>query len=330
MSQPTPTSNTPPHPHPHPHPPPCSLRVALVQMRSGIDIQANIADACARIAEAAAGGAQMVLTPEATNIVQRDADALRKVAPAANGDPAMAKLSQAARQNGVWLLAGSLMQRPQAGAEEGGKHHPTSQPDHRVVNRAHMFAPTGEAIAHYDKIHLFDVTVSDDERYHESQSVAPGQRGCVVQTPWGGLGLSICYDVRFSHFYRDMAKAGAVMLAVPAAFTRHTGRAHWEVLLRARAIETGCFVLAPAQGGRHADGRATWGHSMVIDPWGEVIAHLDHDDPGLVFCDLDLSKIAAIRGKIPSLQHDRDYALTYVEHDAAPPNEPMDIQAGQP
>lgn len=273
---------------------PRMLGVGLIQMRGGVDPEANILAAEALIREAVAKGAELIAAPECANLVQRDADALRAAAPAPDADAMLAALRELASDLKVWILAGSLMQR---------------RPDGKIANRAYLVSSAGEITATYDKIHLFDVTVADGETYAESRSISPGDRAVVGATPWGGLGLTICYDVRFPHLHRDLAKAGAAMIAVPAAFTRHTGRAHWETLLRARAIETGCFILAPAQGGRHEDGRATWGRSMVVGPWGEVIAALDHDNPGVLLADLDLSEVDKARGKIPALRHDRPYAF---------------------
>jgi predicted amidohydrolase len=178
----------------------------------------------------------------------------------------------------------------------------------RVFNRSLMFDPNGKTSARYDKINLFDVTLGGTETYRESDGVAPGGQAVVVDGPMGAkIGLSICYDLRFADLYRALAVAGAEILTVPAAFTRPTGEAHWEVLLRARAIETGAFVLAPAQGGQHEDGRGTWGHSMIIDPWGAVVAQLDHDEPGVLIADLDLDRVAEARAKIPAWRGGRAF-----------------------
>jgi predicted amidohydrolase len=179
--------------------------------------------------------------------------------------------------------------------------------DDRAANRSLLVDPTGAVVARYDKLHVFDVDLPGGETYRESASVRPGVGATVAETPWGRLGLSICYDVRFPQLYRALAKTGASLIAVPAAFTRPTGEAHWETRLRARAIETGAFVLAPAQGGAHEDGRQTWGRSLIVGPWGEVIARADHDEPGVLHAALDLSAVERARASIPALRHDRDF-----------------------
>lgn len=269
-----------------------TLKAGLVQLRSGVDPAANLDAAEAAVRDAAGRGAELVVTPEATNLLQRDDSALADAVHAPEDDPATLRLAALARELGIWLVAGSLMVRTEDG---------------RVANRSHVFSPDGQLVAHYDKIHLFDVRLGSGEVYRESKRVRPGDRAVVVDTPWGGLGLTVCYDLRFAYLYRALAQAGACLITVPAAFTRPTGEAHWETLLRARAIETGCYVLAAAQGGRHADGRATWGHSTIAGPWGEVVAKLDHDEPGVLVAELDLAAVDAAREKIPSLLHDREF-----------------------
>lgn len=269
------------------------MRVGLVQMRSGVDIAANTAVAAAAIAEAARAGAEFVALPEAVNIIQRDGAARQAALRQGEDEESVLAMATAAREAGVWLLVGSLM---------------LSGSDGRDVNRAHVFAPDGRLIATYDKIHLFDHALGAGEPGSESLTVAPGDRAVVVDTPFGGLGLSICYDLRFPQLYRLLAQSGARLLAAPAAFTVPTGRAHWEILLRARAAENGAFVIAPAQGGRHEDGRTTYGRSLVVSPWGEVIAKKDDDEPGLLLADLDLGEVDQARARIPSLDHDRSFA----------------------
>jgi predicted amidohydrolase len=182
------------------------------------------------------------------------------------------------------------------------------RPDGLAANRSLMISPEGKIVASYDKIHMFDVDLPTGERHRESSAYTPGEAATVVALPGVKMGLTICYDMRFSYLYRALAKAGAGLISVPAAFTRPTGAAHWEILLRARAIETGSFVLAPAQGGTHEDGRATWGHSIIIAPWGEVVASVDHDEPGVVSAVLDLTEIAKARSAIPALIHDRAFS----------------------
>jgi predicted amidohydrolase len=271
------------------------LRAGLVQMRSGTDPARNLDEAERLIRTAAGDGAQLIATPECTNLVQRDKAALATTLKLEAEDPAPARFSALARELGVHLLAGSFVLRREDG---------------RAANRAMLFAPDGAVAARYDKIHMFDVTLGGGEDWKESATYTPGDRAVVAPTPWGGLGLSICYDLRFAALYRRLAQAGATLIAVPAAFTRPTGEAHWSVLIRARAIETGCFVLAPAQGGRHEDGRGTWGHSMVAGPWGEVVAELAGDAPDVLMAELDLSAVHAARSKIPQLQHDREFTLS--------------------
>lgn len=268
------------------------LRVGLVQMRSGLDPAANVADAEAAIRALAGEGAKLVITPEATHLVQRDDEALVDAVRAPEDDPAIPAFAALAGALDIWLVIGSLMVK----SEDG-----------RVANRCHVFSPAGALAATYDKIHLFDVQLGSGEAYRESKRVRPGDRAVVCETPWSGLGLTICYDLRFAKLYRALAQGGARIITAPAAFTRPTGQAHWETLLRARAIETGAFVLAAAQGGKHADGRSTWGRSTVVGPWGEIVAKLEHDEPGRLVADLDLGAVDAARGKIPSLTHDREF-----------------------
>ena len=268
-----------------------TLDIALVQMRSGIDPAANIDDAIRLIREAAATGAQLVATPETTHLVQKNAEEAFKVMHAPETDPALPAFSALAKELGIVLLVGSLAVRT---------------PDGRAANRSFLFGPDGTLLATYDKAHMFDVGLGQGETYRESDNYAPGDRLVVADAAGARLGLSICYDVRFAYLYRRLAQAGAEILTVPAAFTRPTGRAHWEVLLRARAIETGSYVIAPAQSGLHADGRKTWGHSMVVGPWGEVVAVREDDAPGVLTARLDLRKVAEARRRIPALQHDRE------------------------
>jgi predicted amidohydrolase len=205
-------------------------------------------------------------------------------------------LRDLARELGIWLLIGSAIVR-------------TDDPeDPRAANRSILVGPDGAVKATYDKLHVYDVDLPTGERHRESEAIRPGGRAAVAETPWGGLGMTVCYDVRFPHLFRALARAGVSMIAVPSAFTVPTGQAHWEVLLRARAIETGAFVLAPAQGGEHADGRRTWGRSTVVAPWGEVVARADHDEPCVLFAQLDLSEVAKARAAIQQLGHDREFA----------------------
>ncbi len=269
------------------------LRTAVVQLRSGIEPAANRAAAMPLLREAASAGARLIATPENTTRMDRNRERMFAAVGPEKGDPELLAWGRAAQELGVWLLMGS---------------GPIATGDGKVFNRSFFFDPDGKIVARYDKINLFDVTLGGTENYRESDTVQGGGQAVIVAGPMGArLGLTICYDVRFAPLYASLARAGAEIIAVPAAFTVPTGQAHWEILLRARAIETGSFVIAPAQGGRHEDGRATWGHSMIIDPWGKVLAQLDHDEPGLIIADLDLDEVAAARAKIPAWQGGRDF-----------------------
>jgi predicted amidohydrolase len=269
-----------------------TTKIALIQMRSGIDPARNIDDAEAMIREAAANGARFIATPETTHLVQRDTAALAQTLKTPDVDPALVRFADLADELDIDLLIGSLALMGDQG---------------RAVNRSVLFRPDGAVRATYDKIHMFDVALGAGEVYRESETFQPGEHAVIAKAGDLKLGLTICYDVRFAALYRRLAQAGALVMTVPSAFTRPTGRAHWEVLLRARAIETGSFILAPAQGGKHEDGRKTWGHSMVIGPWGDVIAGLDHDEPGVLYAEIDPADALKARERIPALQGDRDF-----------------------
>src|SRR6056297_1210283 len=273
------------------------MRAALLQITSSDDPAANLAAVRARMEEATADGAEFILTPEVTNCVSTSRSHQRDVLHHEADDPTLAALRTDADRLGVWLLIGSLALK-------------TGDPDGRFANRSFLVGSDGAIRARYDKIHMFDVEVTPEETYRESDGFRPGKSACLADTPWGKLGLSVCYDVRFPHLYRCLAQAGADILTVPAAFSHVTGAAHWESLLRARAIETGCFVLAPAQTGTHSairgQARRTHGHSLVIGPWGEVIAD-GGTGTGIITVDLDLSEVAQARRRVPSLRHDRDF-----------------------
>jgi predicted amidohydrolase len=261
-------------------------------MRSGRDPVTNTHDALALIGEAAGAGAALIATPEMTNLVERDPERLlASVVPEAD-DPSLRAFRNAAREHGRWLLIGSLAL---AGAVPG-----------RAVNRSFLLAPDGTIAARYDKLHLFDVDLPGRESYRESATYDAGKEAVAVEAAGLSLGLSICYDLRFPALYRALAEDGAQVLTVPAAFTRRTGEAHWHVLLRARAIETGSFVLAPAQGGKHEDGRSTFGHSLIVSPWGEVLAE-GGTEPGIVTAEIDPGAVEAARTSIPSLAHSRPF-----------------------
>jgi predicted amidohydrolase len=269
------------------------VKAALVQLRTPATQAAALAQAAPLVRQAAAAGAQLIATPEGTNILQRERAKLFEAVRPIEQDECVQGLRELARELGVWLLIGSAL---------------VKREDGQLANRSTLIGADGEITATYDKIHMFDVDLPTGERHRESALYTPGERSAVVQTPLGRIGLSVCYDVRFPHLYRGMAKAGAEIITVPAAFTRPTGEAHWEVLLRARAIETGAYVLAPAQGGFHEDGRGTWGRSTIVGPWGEVLAKADHDEPGVIAAELDLDAVAKARAAIPALANDREFA----------------------
>lgn len=272
------------------------MRVGLIQLNVGDDPAANLIQTQALVGQAAAGGAEFVLTPECTNLLSSNRDHQRAVLRHEGDDPTLAALRAQAADLGLHLLIGSLGLL-------------TDDADGRFANRSFLIGPRGDILARYDKIHMFDVNVSETEVYRESAAYRPGSSAVLAPTPWGGLGMTVCYDLRFAYLHRRLAQMGADILTVPAAFNHITGAAHWEVLLRARAIETGCFVIAPAQTGFHPEqqgkGRKTYGHSMIVAPWGEVI--LDAGTAaGAFFADLDMAAVAAARARIPSLRHDRE------------------------
>lgn len=277
------------------------LDLALVQLRTPAEQGAALAHARLLITEAARNGAQFVLLPECANFVEARKDYKARVLRTEGEDAFILGVRELARTLRVAILIGSAIVRAESDPE-----HPDAP---RAANRSLLINAHGDITARYDKIHLFDADTPDGKTYRESASMRPGAQAVVAETPWGGLGLSVCYDVRFAHLYRALARKGADMIAVPAAFTVPTGKAHWEVMLRARAIETGCFVLAPAQGGPHEDGRSTYGHSLAVNPWGEVIARLDHDRPAVLEVRLDFAEVAAARQALPQLRHDRDFAV---------------------
>lgn len=273
------------------------MRAALIQLCASDDPVANLPVTEELVREAAGGGARLVLTPEVTNIVSADRAHQQAVLALEAEDATLARLRVVAAETGIWLLIGSLALK--TGAEDG-----------RFANRCVLVAPDGGIAARYDKIHMFDVTLDGAESYRESAGFRPGDRAVLARVDEAVLGLSICYDLRFAALYRALAQGGAQILTVPSAFTVPTGRAHWHALLRARAIETGCFVLAPAQAGAHAardgKGRQTYGHSLAVGPWGEVLADAG-DGVGLTLVELDLAEAARARARVPSLVHDRPF-----------------------
>ena len=275
------------------------MRAAILQMTSSDMPDENLATVRGALKIAKAGGADILLTPEVTNCLSVSRSHQQSVLHGQADDPSLAALRQDAREHGIWVLIGSLALK-------------TGDADGRFANRSILISDTGAIAGWYDKIHMFDVDVTADETYRESDGYRPGDRAVVAQTPLGCFGLSICYDMRFAYLYRDLAQAGAEIITVPAAFSPVTGVAHWESLLRARAIETGCFIIAPAQTGTHpankGKSRETHGHSLVVAPWGEVL--LDAGlEPGLHIVNIDLAEVTRARRRVPSLYHDRPYGL---------------------
>jgi predicted amidohydrolase len=268
------------------------FRAACVQLRSSDDAAENVREASAWIREAAAAGAEFVATPENTTLMAPDGGAKLDLSHTEDLDPALPVFRALAQELSIWLLIGSLPIRVSAT---------------KTANRSFLINPGGTITARYDKIFLFDVDLPSGERYRESNTVAGGSAAILAETPWGKLGLSICYDLRFPQLYRTLAQDGAFLFAVPSAFTETTGKAHWHVLLRARAIENAAFVIAPAQGGLHANGRRTFGHSLIVSPWGEILGD-GGVDPGIVIAEIDPAASADARVRIPSLSHDRDFA----------------------
>jgi predicted amidohydrolase len=270
-----------------------SFRVGLIQMRSGRTPAANVEAAAKLIGEAKSGGADYVLTPEMTNIMEVSRDALFAAIAPEEKDESLAAFRELARKHSIFLHVGSLAIKV--------------SPE-KAANRSFLIDPKGEVVARYDKIHMFDVDLANGESYRESRNYRPGESAVLADLPWGRLGLTICYDLRFPALYRALAEAGAIFLAIPSAFTRQTGEAHWHVLKRARAIENGCYVFAAAQGGTHENGRETFGHSLVVDPWGRIVAE-GSTEPCVVMADIDLAEITAARAHIPSLQHGRRFEI---------------------
>jgi predicted amidohydrolase len=266
-----------------------ALRAACVQLNAGTEIGPNLEVAAALVQRAAEAGARLIALPENTGFIVQGRAAILERALPEEAHPGVPLFGGLARDTGAAILVGSLA---------------IALADGRCANRSLLFTPDGTIAARYDKIHMFDVDLPGGETYRESATFRPGSEAVLAAMPWGRLGLTVCYDVRFAYLYRLLAQAGADVITVPAAFTRQTGEAHWHVLLRARAIETGCFILAPAQTGVHDRGRRTFGHSLIVAPWGEVLADAG-EEPGIITADLDLGRVAAARAAVPSLLHDR-------------------------
>lgn len=265
-------------------------RIALYQARTGIDPESNARDLVAAVEEAGAGGAAILFTPEMSGLLDRDRERAAARLGAEAADPALAAVRAAAARAGIWVHLGSLAIRDEESA--------------KLRNCGYLIDGEGRIRARYDKLHLFDVDLPTGESWRESASYAPGEQAVVADSPAGPLGLSICYDLRFPDLYRALTDAGAQLLAIPAAFTVPTGQAHWHVMMRARAIEAGAYVVAAAQSGRHEDGRETYGHSLVVGPWGEVLLDME-EEVGVAFADIDLAEVEAVRGRLPALHHRR-------------------------
>ena len=270
-----------------------TFKAAMIQMRSGLTPGANSDDAARMIGEAKSAGADYVLTPEMTNILAARREQLFSVVVEEEADASLATLREVARKLGIYVHIGSLAIK--------------ISPD-RAANRSFLIDPKGDILARYDKIHMFDVDLAGGESYRESRNYRPGELAVLADLPWGRLGLTVCYDLRFPALYRALAEAGATMLAIPSAFTKQTGEAHWHVLMRARAIENGSFVFAAAQGGKHENGRDTYGHSLIVDPWGRIIAE-GGTEPGVIMAEINPAEVASARARIPSLQHGRRFEI---------------------
>lgn len=269
-----------------------SLNVSCLQVTAGNVLQDNVAAATDLINQAVDGGADLVLLPENVTMMEWGRKAITSKARPESEHEGLAAFRELAGRHKVWIHCGSLA---------------ISLDDGRVANRTYVVDDNGEITAKYDKIHMFDVDLGDGERYVESTTFAPGDEAIVVDLPWGRLGLTICYDLRFPALYRDLAKAGAELICVPSAFTQVTGEAHWHVLLRARAIETGTFILAPAQTGMHPGDRKTYGHALIVDPWGRLVADAG-TNPGIISAEIDLNQVEEARRRMPSLTHDRTFS----------------------
>jgi deaminated glutathione amidase len=278
-----------------------SFRIGLVQMCSGRDVARNLNAASELIREAAGRGAHYIQTPEVTTLMEMERARLFAAIQPEEGNTAVAHFGALARELGVWLHIGSMA---------------IALPNGKVANRSLLFTPGGVIAARFDKIHMFDVELPGGETYRESRNYQSGDAAILASLPWGTLGLTVCYDLRFPHLYRALAKAGADFLAIPSAFTRKTGEAHWHVLMRSRAIENGCYVFAAAQAGTHESGRETYGHSLVVSPWGDIVAEAGVS-PSVIVADVQCSQVRIARQRIPSLQHDRPFQISHATVAAA-------------
>lgn len=270
-----------------------AFKLACLQMNSGSNLAANFSTLKQMVATAAGEGAQLIMAPEYALLMDGSGRVMREGSLPEDGADVLRDLQALALQLNIWLLPGSLTLR---------------SGDERIINRSYLIDNQGRMVAHYDKIHMFDVTLPDGKVIRESSTYRPGECAVIAQTPWGKLGMSICYDLRFPQLYRALAQNGAEFLSIPSSFQRQTGKAHWHTLLRARAIENAAYVFAPAMCGEHGGNRQTYGHALIIDPWGEVLADAG-EEPGIIYADIDASRVAKIRGMMPSLQHDRPYSI---------------------
>ena len=277
-----------------------AFTASCIQFTSARDYEPNIRVVSELVRRAREGGADFVLTPENTGLTEPIGKLRREKARDEANHPVLAALREVARETGVWLLIGSL-------AVDLSREPGTAEDQRRLANRSYLVNPDGAVVARYDKIHMFDVDLAGGESYRESNAFRPGDRTVLAETPWGVLGMTVCYDLRFPQLYRTLAQAGADFLAIPSAFTVPTGKAHWHVLMRARAIENGCFVFSPAQWGEHAEGRRTYGHSLIVDPWGEVLADAG-EGVGIISAQIEVDAISKARRMVPSLQHDRVFS----------------------
>ncbi len=268
-----------------------AFKAACVQLNSGNDMSANLSAARVAVRAAAERGAQLIMLPEYAALLDGSGRVMRDNSYPEAEHPALSAFQLLARETQAWLLVGSLTLKIDG---------------ERMANRSYLLAADGAVVARYDKIHMFDVTLPSGKVIRESGAYRPGEHGVIATTPWGNLGMTVCYDLRFPHLYRTLAKAGAIFLAVPSSFQRETGVAHWHALLRARAIENLSYVFAPAMCGEHPGNRATYGHSLIIDPWGKILAELG-DEPGIAIADIDPDEVARVRGMLPSLEHDRAF-----------------------
>lgn len=271
-----------------------TFRAGLVQTCTSRDVDRNLREIGTMIRDAAKAGAHYVQTPEVTTVLETDSKRMAEVIGPERGNRALSHYSELAKELGIWLHIGSMA---------------VSTDEPRYANRAFLFRPDGELAARYDKIHMFDVQISEGQTYQESKRYAPGKHGILVDLPWATLGITICYDMRFPALYRALAKAGANVIAVPSSFTVPTGKAHWHTLLRARAIESQCFILAAAQAGDHECGRQTYGHSIAIGPWGDILAEADGTTTGFIIADIDLGEVASARSRVPSLDNDQPFDI---------------------